>query len=449
MLSFTYLGNQSSIHVRQSGPLQGEFRVLGAKNAALVIMVSLILVRGKSTLYNVPASADIFSTITLLQALGARVLFSPFDHRLDVDTSAITHWSVSPAIMQKTRASILAMGPLIARFGKADLAYPGGDAIGARPIDLHLKNFIKMGVAIKEGEHILEARVADSLKGCRLRLDYPSVGATENLLLAAVVAQGTTCVVNAALEPEVLDLIAVLNKMGAKIEIQCPNTLLIEGVAANDLQPIEHEIIPDRLEAGSVLTAVAVTGGTVCVPNIAADILDLFLLKLEEMGHEVIIGPFNKGITVKATSHPQAVSFKTGPYPSFATDLQPLLMVAQTVASGVSVIEETVHENRLQHVHSLRAMGAQITIDHHKAIVHGVRSLHGTHVEATDIRASCALVIAGLIAKGVTVVDGAEHWMRGYERLEERLRPLGAHIAISKSNNNQEVQALVLSSMSS
>lgn len=417
----------SYLRVEHSPRLKGQVSVFGAKNAVLVIMASLILTRGTSILTNVPASADIFCMIALLQELGADVHFSTAKHCLTVDTSNLSSWCVSAIIMKKMRASILVLGPLLARFGFAKVALPGGCAIGGRPIDFHLKNFIKMGVEVTELDACVNARVVQSLQGRRLVLEYPSVGATENLLLAAVVAHGVTHIVNAAFEPEVFDLINVLRLMGAHIVID-QHTLVIHGVAIEDLKPITYDIMPDRLEAGSILLAAAVTGGEVFVPQVPANTLDLFLVKLQEMGHEIIVQQGGFGITIHATDVPQAVSFKTGPYPSFPTDLQAPMMVAQCLASGISVIEETVWENRLLHVDALRCMGANIVLEHNRATVRGVKGLRGTLVEATDIRASCALVIAGLAASGITIVRGAHHWERGYEKLEERLGAVGASI---------------------
>jgi len=433
------------LSVQTSPCLQGIVPVFGAKNAALVIIASLILTQGKSTLLNVPGSADIFCMIELLEELGAQVTYSVDNHILTVDTTMIHAWSVSSAITNRMRASILAMGPLLARFGYADVALPGGCVIGERPIDFHLKNMAKMGVQIEREHCLVRARSGGRLHGTRLVLEYPSVGATENLLLAAVRAQGTTSIINAAFEPEVFDLITVLRLMGAAIELAYPNTIHIQGVS--ELKPINYTIMPDRLEMGSILLAAAVTGGSVHIPAVTADILDVFLLKLEEMGHQ-IIGE-NGGISIHATDAPKAVSFKTGPYPSFPTDLQAPMMLAQCLAHGKSIIEETVYENRLLHVRALRSMGANIVVEGTKATVIGVRQLQANHIEATDIRASCALVIAGLAARGTTTITGAYHWIRGYEKLEKRLGAIGARIALCDPGQPYQATVAPLSSISS
>lgn len=429
--------NTSYLQVERSAPLQGKAELVGAKNAVLVIMASLLLTSGKSRLSNVPYSADVLHMILLLRQLGAEISFFAQEHVLEVDTTQVNRWQVSHDIMKKMRASILVMGPLLARFGRADTVQPGGCLLGARSIDYHIKNFIKMGVDIQENGDSLCARVS-KLKAAKLILEYPSVGATENLMMAAVLTPGTTRIVNAALEPEVFDLIAVLKKMGAKITILPPATIEIEGVQS--LQPVEHTILADRLEAGALLIATAATGGCIDIPQAPAHAMELFLLKLQEMGHTIIIGPYDVGVRLLATNAPRAVSFRTAPYPGFPTDLQAPMMALQCVAQGKSIIHETVFENRLLHVRELQKMGAQITVEHNAAVVTGVDELYGTSVIATDIRASCALVVAGLMAKGTTTMTGVHHWKRGYEALEEKLAQLGAHIILREveEENAQE-----------
>ncbi len=419
------------LQVNQTSPLQGEALLGGAKNAVLVIMASLLLTRGTSRLKRVPVSSDVLHMITLLRSLGAHVSFDQKNHILEVDTTFVDKWCVSRDIMQKMRASILVMGPLLARFSKADIALPGGCVIGARPIDYHLKNFQKMGVVIQQQGEYLRVH-ANRLCARDLVLDYPSVGATENLMMAAVCTSGTTTIINAALEPELLDLIEVLQKMGAVITIHAPATIEIKGVA--ELKPIEHEIVADRLEAGVLLLTAAITGGSINLPDARADHLDVFLLKLQEMGHQITVGSDKRGIRFTATQTPQAVSFKTAPYPGFPTDLQAPMMALQCVAQGTSCIEETVFENRLLHVRELQKMGAQIDLKGNKAIITGVEELYGAHVIATDIRASCALVLAGMVAKGSTVMTGIHHWLRGYERLEQKLATLGVEIMLRQGD---------------
>jgi UDP-N-acetylglucosamine 1-carboxyvinyltransferase len=424
--------SNAHIIVEQSLGLQGQPSLVGAKNAVLVIIASLILTRGKSTLRNVPNSCDVQQMIALLQDLGAHVEFIKEEHMLIVDTTHLNKYKVKHDFMRKMRASILVMGPLLARFGKADVALPGGCSIGERPVDYHLRNFIKMGVNIETHEYAISAHAA-KLIATKLVLDYPSVGATENLMLAATLTEGTTRIINAALEPEVLDLIDVLRKMGAKINILPPATIEIEGVSS--LNPVEHAVVFDRLEAGALLLATAITGGQIYIPQAAPSSLDIVLLKLQEMGHIIYTGENDRGIRLQACASPRAVSYKTAPFPGFPTDLQAPMMVLQCLAEGTSVIEETVFENRLLHVAELRKMGAVIKVEHDTAIVTGVEKLFGANVIATDIRASCALVLAGLVAQGVTVMTGVHHWLRGYEALDKKLQALGANIKLNTAED--------------
>jgi UDP-N-acetylglucosamine 1-carboxyvinyltransferase len=419
--------NETCIVVDRSGSLNGTLELAGAKNAVLVIMASLILTHGKSILKNVPCSDDVLHMIELLTSLGAHIIFHKDEELLEVDTAAVNNWCVSPDSMRKMRASILVTGPLLARFGKAIVALPGGCLIGARPIDYHLKSFVHMGADIvHEGEFVTVT--VNQLKSVRIVLEYPSVGATENSMMAAVHSRGITTIVNASLEPEVLDLIAVLKKMGARIWVEPAATIIVEGV--DYLFPISHEVIVDRLEAGALLLAAAVTGGSISLPSAYAYSMDVFLMKLEEMGHHITIGPNGNGITLVATHEPKAVSFKTAPYPGFPTDLQAPMMAAQCIAQGSCTIEETVFENRLVHVRELQKMGAHILIEHNRAIIKGVDELFGTQVIASDIRASCALIIAGLCAKGTTIINGVKHFKRGYDRLDKKLQALGALIKL-------------------
>jgi UDP-N-acetylglucosamine 1-carboxyvinyltransferase len=414
------------ILVKQSLNLNGTINLFGAKNAVLPIMASLILTKGGSVLHNVPNSADVNQMINLLKDLGAQVVFDIEQKRLEVETSKINKFEVKPEIMNKMRASILVMGPLLARFGKVKVALPGGCLIGARPIDFHLKNLKKMGVEIEQQGHFLNSSFDQNNKlNHRIVLEYPSVGATENIVMFAALNKGETTIINAALEPEVLDFLEALKKMGAQIEFQAPATLKITGV--EKLFSVDHNIIPDRLEAGALLLAAAITGGTVHISNARAEHMDVFIEKLREMGHIIEV---KDGIKLKATKNPKAISFKTAPYPGFPTDLQAPMLVAQCVADGECVVEETVFENRLIHVHELQKMGAQIKVEGNKAIINGVEELYGADVIASDIRASCALALAGLVAKKQTRIMGIHHWQRGYEKLENKLQLIGADISV-------------------
>lgn len=411
--------------VENSSCLSGEASLEGAKNAVLVIMASLILTKGISRLTNVPASRDVSVMSALLTELGAMVVFNAQEKMLIIDTTHLNGFQVSADVMKQMRASVLAMGPLLARHGKAHMASPGGCSLGARAIDIHLRSFMRMGATVESIGDCLVAH-AQSLHPIRCILDYPSVGATENILMAAVATPGITEIVNAALEPEVFDLITVLKKMGAKISFDVPALIRVEGV--DYLQPVEHAIMCDRLEAGTLLLAAAITGGNISLPQAPAASMELFLEKLHEMGHEVICGQNGVGVSLKATRTPKAVSFKTMPYPGFPTDLQAPMMAALCLAQGTSVIHETVFENRMLHVKELQKMGANIELSGDTATIKGVESLHGADVVASDIRAAAGLVLAGLAAQGTTTISGVHHIQRGYHELEKKLSALGARV---------------------
>ena len=418
------------IMIEHSAHLSGTVPVAGAKNAVLVIMLSLLLAKGKSVLKNVPDLSDVRHMISLLEDLGATVTFDAEQKVLTVDTTNFSGYTVRQQTMQKMRASILVLGPLLVRQQRAEIALPGGCVLGLRQLDYHFENFRRLGAIVTQDQQQLLAIVpASGLQAQRLALDYPSVGATENLLMAATLTPGTTEIVNAALEPEVLDLIQVLQLMGADIAIELPATIKINGVAA--LRPVVYTIMPDRLEAGCLLLAAAATGGELFLPNISPNLLDIVLFKLLEMGHTIQAERGQPGIWLKAARNPKAVSFKTAPYPGFPTDLQAPMLAAQCTAFGVSQIEETVYENRLTHVRELIKMGAQIQFTNTKATITGVDDLYGTEVVASDIRASFALILAGLIAQGRTIMHGITHFRRGYDGMERKLQTLGAKITIS------------------
>lgn len=421
---------QEVLVVQKSKPISGSVMLHGAKNATLVMMAALITARGVSRLHNVPNIADVHIMIRVLATLGVVALYDVATKTLTVDATTVVSQVVPAVLMQQMRASILVMGSLLARVGSASLGLPGGDAIGKRPIDFHLKAFRKMGATVTEQGDMVTAEVT-ALKPCRIALEYPSVGATENILLAALGTHGRTTIINAAIEPEITDLINLLITMGASITIQVPATIHIDG--GLPLYPVTYTVMPDRLEAGSLLLAAAITGGSLALPNARPDTMDLFLAKLEEMGHTVIVDGSGTGIQLYAAAHPHAVSIKTAPYPGFPTDLQAPMSAIQLVAQGTSVIEETVFENRLQHIHELQKMGARAVCETpSKAIISGCERLMGTDVVASDIRASLALVLAGFVAEGTTRIAGVHHWRRGYADLEVTLARLGAPITIEK-----------------
>lgn len=415
------------ILVKKSAPLVGTVALSGAKNSVLAIMASLVLTRGVSILRNVPAIDDVKQMIQVLLSLNAMVDFDAEHNILRVDTTRLQNNPLAQESIKKFRASLLLFGPLLVQFKSVKIAMPGGDAIGARPIDYHIKNFAKMGAqAYQDNEYLYGT--TKKLHAARFVLDYPSVGATENLMMALVLVPGESWIVNAALEPEVLDVICVLAKMGANIEIVSPAMIKIVGV--EKLFSVDHEIIFDRLEAGSILIAGAITKGDIYLPQADVFAMELFLMKLEEMGHMISTGRDGKGVRLQACQNPIAVSFKTGPFPGFPTDLQALMMAAQVVALGSCSVVETVFENRFLHVPEMNKLGAQIQATGHYATMQGASCpLQGTDVKATDIRAACALALLGLAAEGQTrVFDGVHHWKRGYETLDTKLNELGASI---------------------
>lgn len=415
--------------VKKSAPLKGEVRLAGAKNAVLVTMASLILAPGKSRLHNVPPSFDVKNMIELLRTLGAQVAFDEKTCVLDVDTTTLVSTEAPAESVQRMRASFLVMGPLLARCGKARVAQPGGDQIGVRPVDFHLKAFARMGATIRCERDAVVAEAAH-LKPCRFMLDYPSVGATENIIMAATLVPGTTIVENAAFEPEVFELVAVLRKMGARIDLQVPATVVVHGVS--QLYPVEYTVMPDRLEAGTLLLASVATGGEITIPDAPVDSMGIFIEKLRDMGCVVEASETGRGIHCIAPSRPHPISFKTLPYPGYPTDLQAPTMAVLCRSLGKSIITETVFENRMLHVPELCKLGAQIEVNGNTAVITGVEKLKGTRVHATDIRAAAALAIAGLMAEGETIISGVPHLLRGYAGLDAKLRLLGADVSFVK-----------------
>ena len=406
--------------------LAGEVTVSGAKNAALPVLMSALLT-GESCAYKaIPHLADIRTTLKLLAGLGVKV-----EHRSWLDGSdelslradAIDKFEAPYDLVKTMRASFLVLGPLLARFGRARVSTPGGCAIGARPINLHLKGFEALGATIEQTHGYIEASAA-KLRGAKIYLDLPSVGATENLMMAATLAEGTTIIENAAKEPEINDLADVLNKMGAHVKGAGSDFIQIEGVAA--LHGTSHRIIPDRIEAGSFVIAAAVSGGDVLVRGARAEHLEAFLIKLKEAG--VVLAVEDNGIRVQRNGRIKSVDITTLPYPGFPTDLQAQMMVLMAVADGVSVITETIFENRFMHAQELDRMGAQIKLEGNRAVVRGVRELSGAPVMASDLRASVALVLAGLVANGTTEISRVYHLDRGYEQIEKKLSLVGGQI---------------------
>jgi len=401
--------------------LEGEVQVSGAKNAALPILFATLLHPGRSVLFNVPRLQDIRTTATLLETLGVGV--SVDGTEVHVDATEIPSCEAPYDQVRKMRASVLAMGPLLARMGRARVSMPGGCAIGERPIDQHLKGFEAMGADISLEHGYIEAR-CDRLKGAQIHFDITTVGGTEQLLMAATLADGTTVLHNAACEPEVVDLAEGLRRMGARIEGAGTPTITIEGV--DSLGSLNHEVIPDRIEAGTYMAAAAITRGNVLVRGARFSHLDSVILKLAEAGVEVRRA--GDGIRVQHHGELHSVDFRTLPYPGFPTDMQAQVMALMTIATGRSVITETIFENRFMHVQELRRMGAEISVEGNCAFVTGVPRLLGASVMATDLRASASLLIAALAAKGRSEVLRVYHIDRGYAAIVDKLRDLGARI---------------------
>ncbi len=415
-----------SILVRGGRRLQGEVVVSGSKNSALPVLISSLLTAEPCFYQNIPDLKDIHTTLRLLTRLGVKTKReSPSGKpgQLSLQADSITELQAPYDLVKTMRASFLVLGPLLSRFGQASVSTPGGCAIGTRPVNLHLKGLTQMGASIELVHGYVQAR-AKKLYGARIYLDLPSVGATENLMMAATLAKGTTVIENAAKEPEVTELACVLNKMGAKIDKAGSDTLTIEGVDV--LGGVSYCLIADRIEAGTFLVAAALTDGEVVVRGARSDHLDSFLMKLNETG--VTVSDEGDAIKVKGSGRGKSVDIVTLPHPGFPTDLQAQMMALMAVADGVSVITENIFENRFMHAQELNRMGGNIRLEGKRAIVRGVQSLSGATVMATDLRASVSLILAGLVAKGATEILRVYHLDRGYEHIEQKLSGLGADI---------------------
>lgn len=406
--------------------LHGEVTISGAKNAALPILCAALLAETPLKLSSVPKLKDVGTTINLLQHMG--VVVTRNADKVDLDASNIKILEAPYEMVKTMRASILVLGPLLARFGKARVSLPGGCAIGSRPVDLHIKGLQAMGANIHIEHGYIEASAEHlpnkRLQGARYYMDLVTVTGTENLMMAAALAQGTTVLENAAKEPEVVDMADCLIKMGANIKGAGTDVITIEGV--EKLNGAEHQVVCDRIEAGTYMVAAAMTGGEVKLLNVSAHLLDAVIEKLREAGATVLSDA--NTITVKSDGKLKAVNIRTAPHPAFPTDMQAQFMALNTVASGVSKVTETIFENRFMHVQEMQRLGADIDIDGNTALVKGVSELEGATVMATDLRASASLVLAGLVAKGQTVIERIYHLDRGYEDLEEKFNALGANV---------------------
>jgi UDP-N-acetylglucosamine 1-carboxyvinyltransferase len=401
--------------------LNGEVRISGAKNAALPILCASLLVPGTFRIDNVPALQDVDTTLKLLERMGVRSVREAGG--VTLDATSVTHLEAAYDLVKTMRASILVLGPLVARFGEARVSLPGGCAIGQRPVDQHIKGLQLLGAEI-EIEHGYVVARAKRLRGARIVTDMVTVTGTENLMMAAVLAEGETVIENAAREPEVVDLALALNALGARIRGAGTDRIVIEGVSA--LHGGSHRVMSDRIEAGTFLCAVAAAGGELRLTGCQPDTLDATLDKLREAGLRIETG--SDWVSASMTGRPRAFNLRTAPYPGLATDMQAQLMAVNCVAEGTSVITETIFENRFMHVQELSRLGADIDAQGNTAVVRGVPGLSGAIVMATDLRASAGLVIAGLVAQGDTLVDRIYHLDRGYERMERKLASVGASI---------------------
>ncbi len=421
----------SRILIEGGIPLKGEVRIKGAKNSSLPIMAASLLAAGEVSLAEIPDLEDVRTMSRLLHLLGVKVRHDRRGERIWLDSRRLITFTAPYGLVRRMRASFLIAGPLLARMGRARISHPGGCAIGVRPIDLHLKGLAAMGADFTMGDGYIDL-LAPKLKGAHIYLDYPSVGATENILMAAVLAGGITRIENAAAEPEVADLANFLCSLGARIQGAGGPTLVIEGVESlrGSAPGKPYSIIPDRIEAGTFMAAAAITGGDLLIENVVPGHLTSVSAKLKEIGAGVdIIG--SRAIRVRAGGHPRAVEIKTLPYPGFPTDLQPQFMALLTVAQGTSVIRETVFEERFTHVEELLRMGGRIRLEGRSAIISGRPFLQGAALRAADLRGGASLVLAGLAARGITEIKGLQHIRRGYSRLAGRLRSVGGRIFIS------------------
>jgi len=401
--------------------LEGSIRVSGAKNSSLPLLAATLLAEGTSTLLEIPELADIAHMIEVLEHLGCGVKRQ--NGALLINAEGVESWDVDEGLMRQMRASNLILGPLLARSGRVKLSRPGGCAIGSRPMDQHIKGLQQLGVKVKEKHGYIEAW-AEQLLGADVYLDVPSVGATENIMMTAVLAKGTTIIRNAAREPEIIDLQNFLNKMGAKVRGAGMDVLRIDGV--NMLHPSEHIVIPDRIEAGTHMVAAVMTEGDVVIENVVPEHLEPVIAKLRQAGASVTLQ--DDSVRVQHRGRIRGVDIKTMPYPGFPTDMQPQFMAMLSCAEGTSIITETIFENRFQHVDELRRMGAQITVEGRTAVIRGAETLEGAFVEATDLRAGAALFLAALAAEEVTVLEKVNYIDRGYENLEEKYHGIGAKL---------------------
>lgn len=401
--------------------LHGEVDISGSKNASLPILAATII-NGKTTkLYNVPDIEDVRTTLKILEELGCKI--KKDKNKIIINSKDVCKTTIPDDLMRKLRSSVIIAGAIISRFGNANFSYPGGCDIGSRPIDLHLENFKKIGIKINENCRYIECS-CDKINSTNIELDFPSVGATENLILASVLGDHEVTINNSAMEPEIVDLANFLNRMGAKVYGAGTNVIKVKGVES--LKQVSYKIMPDRIEAGTFLIAAAITGGSVKLNNVCPEHISPILSKLTECGCEIITS--NNAIYLNANKKLKAVNVKTMPYPGFPTDLQPLFSTLLTLCKGTSIITENIFENRFKFMQEIKRMGAKATVEGKTMIIKGVKRLHPANVESTDLRGGASLVLAGLATKGVTKVSKLEYLLRGYENFDKKLNSIGADI---------------------
>ena len=407
--------------------LEGTVKISGSKNASLPILAATILSEKTNKLYNVPQIKDTKTTLEILKLLGCKIKQN--SGKIEINSKHITKTEIPEHLMREMRSTVIMAGALLGRFKEVTFSYPGGCDIGSRPIDLHINAFKKLGVEITEEAGFIKCK-ANKIIGTNIDLDFPSVGATENIILATVLSTGTTTINNAAMEPEIIDMVQFLKKMGAKIQGEGTNQIIIDGV--EKLSGVSYNIMPDRIEAGTILCAVAATRGNVILDNVMPEHLTAVINKLEETGCKIEIN--NKKITLNAPKKLKSIDIKTMTYPGFPTDLQQIFATMLVKASGTSIIVENIFESRYKYISELRKMGAKVTVEGKTAIIKGARKINATTVVCTDLRGGAALVIAGLIAKGKSRVENIGYIQRGYENLENKLSSLGAKIKLEESN---------------
>lgn len=415
----------SSFIIEGGKKLEGEVKISGSKNASLPIIAASILNGGKTKLYNVPDIHDTQVTLKILKYLGCKIKKS--NGKIEIDSKYITKKDIPEHLMREMRSTVILAGALLGRFKESTFSYPGGCDIGARPIDLHLKAFKKLGINIDEEYGFIRCS-CDKIIGANIDLDFPSVGATENIILATVLAEGKTVITNAAREPEIVDMVKMLKRMGANISGEGTNIIEINGV--KKLEDVKYRVMPDRIEAGTFLCAGAITGGNIKIVNAIPEQLIPVISKLEEANCKVT---FDKNsITLNAPQRLKAVEIKTMPYPGFPTDMQSIFGAVLSVAKGTSIITENIFENRFKYLAELNRMGAKNKQENNVAIITGVKRLSGTNLKSTDLRGGAAMILAGLQAKGITRVNGIEYILRGYENIDKKLSKLGANIYVEE-----------------